>query len=649
MRFKFTIFLVVLNIIVFGLITYLNKSAEQLDDSMGGLSGQIGRELVEADQIELRGSMSAENWVLQREGSNWRITEPIQWAANYFAVSRILNQLQFIEEQASFTVDEIAKSGQTLADYGLKEPSLELIISEGDESLKLSIGTTTEIGNNVYMLGPDQEQIFVVSRRVRDGLLVNLDDLKNREIFDIPVFEIQELSLQINSSTTSSNGDLKVRLANTAGNWRFETPLAAEADPALVSNTINTLAAVKVGRFLEPDAGDPVTQGLENPFMRVTLHGNKRRQTLYIGNKDPFASEGQAQYFARFQDNPAVFTVEATPFEELMEAQESLRERNFMAFESDDLNTIHIAENGRQIRLQKIETGDWQVLESTGDSDVQPRRADPIVMQKIITDLQDLRAKTFALDAPTGVDLEIYGFNQPRRAVTLYFDNKQPLLLELAHPGDENLKLYARTGQNDFIYEVERRPSLQLLPLNALHYRNRTIDKLPQAAVIRSLTLKNLQTDEQIFEYQLEEGGIWEAKLADLDAKTAKSINTLLKTVRSFEVETYLYNQYSDAYRVDSEKELPWAFSLDAEILLPGGDDQQIRRIQYVFTERLSGTVQVGGSKTHNTVFQLTQKSIDALYDLTDTMKLPPESLGEPVPDPESIAPVPEPEPPSDG
>ena len=117
----------------------------------------------------------------------------MQWSANYFAINRILNQLQFLEEEASFPIDDIEKTGQSLADYGLENPLLRIVITAGEESISLSIGTLTEVGNNVYLLGPDEREIFVVNRQVIDGLLVDLNDLRTREIFDIPVFEVDAL------------------------------------------------------------------------------------------------------------------------------------------------------------------------------------------------------------------------------------------------------------------------------------------------------------------------------------------------------------------------------------------------------------------------------------------------------------------------
>ncbi|MGJ8648852.1 MAG: DUF4340 domain-containing protein [Opitutaceae bacterium] len=646
MRLKFTVFLLALNIIAFGLIAFLGKRAERTDQTMGGLSGQIGREVIEADRIELRGKKLDAPLVIVRNGSAWSISEPMQWSANYFAVNRILNQLQFLEEEASFSVEEIEKTGKSLADYGLDDPLFELMIADGEDTITLSMGTLTEIGNNIYILGPNREDIFVVSREVVGGLLIDLADLRTREIFDIPVFEVEALNLQIKSPASASNGDLKVRLARTNTGWNFEAPLNAEANPELVSNTINTLTAAKVVEFKELGNNDPIIQGLENPLMRVTIQGNKRRQTLLLGNLDPDSPKGSA-YFAKLDDNPTVFTVDSKPFDELREAQEALRERNFMVFKKEDLTSINIAENGRQIRLQKIETGKWQVIESSAGNDIQPRRADPVIMQKLISNLHEMRASGFAIDAPNAADLERLGFNQPRRNITLSTGEGTDQALLLAHPEVENEKLYARNNRAEYIYEVDRRATLNMLPLNALHYRNRNLDTLPEAAVITSISLEDLQDGTQIFKNSLgDETALWNNALADLTEKERTNILLILESIRQFNVKSYLKDEYTDdSYQVDSETKIPWQYQVTATISLPGGETQRTDIRTYQFTKRLSGTVQIGGSKLHNSIFEVPQSLLDALYELTDTMQVPPEITGDDVKTPAQIKPVEEPHP----
>ena len=167
MRFKFTIFLLALNLISFGLILSLkNQDSRPVEDS-NRLASLIGRDIIEADRIELSGPQLETARVLRRDGSNWLISEPIQWSANYFAVNRILNQLQFLEEQATFS-STTERTGQSLADYGLSDASSVLSIGHGDERTELVIGSRT-IGKNVYLLGPNKERIFVVSKEVTDS------------------------------------------------------------------------------------------------------------------------------------------------------------------------------------------------------------------------------------------------------------------------------------------------------------------------------------------------------------------------------------------------------------------------------------------------------------------------------------------------
>jgi hypothetical protein len=646
MRFKFTLFLLTLNVITFGLILSLNKKTEQANSQTGGLSAMIGREVIEADRIELNGKGLDTPRILEHDGSSWKITAPMQWSANYFAINRMLNQLQFLEEEASFSVAEIKQTGQTLADYGLEEPQLHLTISHKDESIELSVGTATEIGNNFYLLGPSKKDVFVVNSQVIESLLVDLGDLRNREIFNIPVFEIDALSLQIRAPEAVGNADFRVRVARTNNGWIFEAPLTAEADATQVANTINTLTAAKVVEFKEQEASDPILQGLENPTMRVTLHGNKRQQTLLIGNQVPTTKDKETStYFARIEDNPTVFTVAAAPFDKLREAQEGLRERSFMNFAPAALTSIDLSEGDLQIRLQKLETGSWQVIESTAETVIQPRHADPEIIAKLIDDLKNLRASTFAVDSPTPTDLDRLGFNTPRRSIKLSLGDEQTTL-RLAHPESENEKLYARSDKAEYIYTVDRRSTLQTIPLNAAYYRKRTLETLPEAAKIKSIQLENLLTGQIIFSHTLKDQDlIWLKALSDTAEVQQGAILTLLDAIRQFKVKTYLVDGYKDAYSLDSETTRPWLYRLSAEILLPGDETDRSDTRSYVFAKRFSGTVQVGASSLHNVIFEIPQITLDALYTLTDDMQPPPEASDQPLAQQAPIPPVPEPVP----
>jgi hypothetical protein len=285
------------------------------------------------------------------------------------------------------------------------------------------------------------------------------------------------------------------------------------------------------------------------------------------------------------------------------------------------------------------------VIESTAETDIQPRRADAEIIAKLIADLKNLRASSFAVDSPTPTDLDRLGFNTPRRSIKLSLGDEQTTL-RLAHPESEEEKLYARSDKAEYIYTVDRRSTLQTIPLDAAYYRKRTLETLPEAAKIKSIQLENLLTGQIIFSQTLKDQDLtWLEALSDTAEVEQEAVLTLLDAIRQFKVKTYLVDGYQDAYSLGSETTQPWLYRLSAEILLPGDETDRSDTRSYVFAKRFSGTVQVGASSLHNVIFEIPQITLDALYTLTDDMQPPPEASNQPIPEQAPITSVPEPVP----
>lgn len=172
MRIRFTLLLLLLNALAFGLIFFLDQRGQVADRNALKLAENIRDEVVGAQQIKLSGRAINLPHALNRAGENWQITQPFEWPANYFSVNRILNQLQFIEEDTSFSVSTLRENGQTLADYGFDDPLLKISLLHNTGTRSLTIGTPTEIGNQLYLLGPEQATVYVVNRSSIDSLLM---------------------------------------------------------------------------------------------------------------------------------------------------------------------------------------------------------------------------------------------------------------------------------------------------------------------------------------------------------------------------------------------------------------------------------------------------------------------------------------------
>lgn len=608
MRIKITIILIGLNLGLFGLIYYLEKEAATVGAFESAKRLVFPPGFVEdSDRLEIDGRGLTHSWVLVREMDHWYLDKPINWPANIYAVSRMINQLKFLEWETRFSVNEIKKAGRSLEDYGLKNPKAVLTLSQGNMKKEIKIGESTEIGKRLYILSPAEEEVFVVNRDLLQSLTLDLQDLRSQNIFDIPLFEVRSLSIQI-----TDPGNLKVRLARIGDDWIFESPIQTNANTQHVNSTINQLTGLKVIDF---QGADRVQEILANPALRITLEGNNRRQTLLVGEAVREEGNGKkTKYFASMEDNSTVFTLAAAPINELLNVQESLREKKFVLFDPSELKSIDISISDNSVELQKLETGTWQVLKSNKIGELSAWTADSQLMNDVINSLHDIEAVRFISDAPSAADLEKYGFNDPQRRVVFRSQDEQTLLIGDLDPGSR--LLFAKMEAAPFIYQV-RTYILHLLKVSALYYRLRVIEELPQGARVKKIILVDIENDTSIIDIEIDlSNESWSDALIDYPEKKQYAILDLIDVIRKFEVKEYLSDSYSHSYQ-QGNKVIPWKYRLEADIHLPGGEEDRMQTRMFSFSDRIGGTTQIGGSPDAQVIFAINQKLIDALFELT--------------------------------
>ncbi|MDB6126574.1 MAG: hypothetical protein JWM35_470 [Verrucomicrobia bacterium] len=233
MRTKVTLVLVFLNVVLFFYIFQIERRIQADQKFRVARANVLGAEAADIRSLEVTGGTHI--LALARRGDTWFVTSPLEWPANPNAVNRILTELQFLKNETSFEVANLAKNGQSLADYGLEKPQLTITITSGDLAsptltdqnthvTKLRIGDLTKDNLRLYVLSPDGERIHVVSSSLARSLALTFDDLRADAVFTIPVFEARSLSLQ-----TAAPASLRIRLRRDGNRWSFETPIVARA------------------------------------------------------------------------------------------------------------------------------------------------------------------------------------------------------------------------------------------------------------------------------------------------------------------------------------------------------------------------------------------------------------------------------------
>jgi len=622
MRSKVTLVLLFLNVALFFFIFYFERDWRVERASLEARHRVLGVEAADIRSLAVTGTAPGSSFSLEKRGDAWFLTKPVEWPANPVAVSHILNELQVLENVASFSTRDLDKNGQKLADYGLDQPKLTLAFSSGDEgsagsgrTTVLRIGDTVKVGDHLYLLSSDGEKIHVVSRSLADSLSIPFDQLRSDVIFSIQAFEARSLNLQ-----TASPSSVRVRLDKEGSRWLFRTPVNARAGKNATDLAINALDALRVSAFVLQNP--PATLPSAAPALRVTLEGNNRHETLFVGA----AAEGADRYFAQLEDRSAVFTV-AIPIELmnlLRNSADELRDRHILDFDATAVTSIALsALNQPEIALQRLEspaaghdTG-WQILRRGGGAQAsQPLAADTGAVQRLLGRLETLSALKFQSDAPTNADIEEWGFNRPEReiALTLGGTPATQVTLQLGLPTKRENVAYARIAGLPSVYAVEP-DILKDTSASPLAWRERLLSSLPASAKITSLSLANAGDNSVVYAHKLADGETWDAALAAETAPRREAITAVLAQLRALRAASFVQDGFPDKVLAAGEMR-PWKYRLDATVLLPGGAGQ-VNTMTLWFAERSGGAEQLAGSKDFGAVFAIEQPLVDALFALT--------------------------------
>jgi hypothetical protein len=626
MRSKVTLVLLFLNVALFFFIFYFERDWRIERATREARRRVLGAEAANIRELEVVSTVPGASFSLEKRGDAWFLTKPVEWPANPNAVSPILNQLQFLERVTSFSTRDLEKNGQKLADYGLEQPRLTLSFSSGEpgavsahNSTVLRIGDTPKLGDLLYLLSPDGEQIDVVSRSLVDSLSVPFDELRLDTVFTIQVFEAQSLNLQ-----TAAPSSVRIRLDRDreSGRWMFRTPVNARAGKNATELTINALDGLRVKSFVLQNP--PPSAPAASPLLRVTIEGNNRHETLFVGSP----SDGDNDYYAQLEDRGAIFTVSipAKLMDTLRNAPDELRDRQILDFDPGSITSISLsALNQPELALQRLESptpghdAGWQITRRGGGAQgSQTLPADAGAVQHLIEQLETLSALRFQSDAPTNADIEGWGFNRPEREIklTLRGTPATEVTLQIGLPTKRENVAYARIAGLPSVYAIEP-DILRDTSAKPLAWRERLLSALPASARITSVSLTNVADNAVIYTHKLGDTDTWDSALAAETAPRREAILKLIAQLRTLRAASFVEDGFPDKVFAAGEVR-SWKYRLDATVSLPGGNGPaQVTTITLWLAERTGGTEQLAGSKEFGAVFAIEQPLLDALFTLT--------------------------------
>jgi hypothetical protein len=642
MRTKVTLVLLFLNVALFFFIFKFERGWRTEHAAQEARRRVLGAEAANIQSLEIATGTSAPTVSLEKRGDLWYLTRPFEWPANPVAVQRIITDLLLLDHETSFSVQDLKKNGQSLADYGLDPPALTVSFSSLDPAelkaaggtpapkpVSLRLGKKTPDGNLLYLLSPDGENVHVVLRSIADSLTQGVDQLRSDTLFSIPVFEARFFNL---TDATPA----PIRLSREGNRWSFESPVKARASKLDTELTINALNGLHVKSFL-PAA--PPEAGANSP-LRITLEGNNRTETLLlfapVASPTPAAAGAGAtppdlEYYGRMTDTKeprkeAYFTVviPGALKARLDNAQIALRERRLLDFDTRAVTALTLSDATNpgqpELTLQRLdvstaataESTPWQLVRREAGQAPQTQPADIQVVQHLLEQLALLSAKEpggFLNDAPTKPDLENWGFNRPVRVIVLTVAGtlnaaSTTVRLEIGVNSDRK-NAYARVSGADSVYEIDPE-IIREASVRPLDYRDRLLRELPAGAQITGLRLLDATSKAVIFERQIS------TALPKDDP-----LQGLLGQLRVLRAARFDEDHFTPTVNIAGE-DRPWKYQLEVTIVLVGGSAAAQTSTTTLFLgERAGGTTQLAGSPDFGAVWELEQPFIDALWPLT--------------------------------
>ncbi len=382
-----------------------------------------------ADSLRLR---------LEREGDRaWRIITPIRGKADSTKVSDLIRSLT--QEHIEVFLDEAPPN---LKKVGLNPPRGEIKLTlEGGDEPTLLLGSTKK-GGAVYAQRHGEEAVLELKAAFQKDLPKNVADLRDRTLLALDRETVAQIEL------TSQQG--RTLLRKVDGSWRIEQPEEAPADQRVIEDLLWDLGGARIVEFVADRATSLKQYGLDAPAVTIRLLDTEGKVLTSLALSQ---APKQERAYARVDNGPAVYLVQAQLYEELDKGSFDLRLRRLLTFETWDVGKMALSRDGQEMLLEKRKE-DWALTK--------PRegKAKYSAVMDLLNNIKNLKWEKLVTKEST--DLPRYGLDTPGVAFTLTKTDGESLGTVLLGKQEGNL-VYAKLQEKPEIYGI-RSTFLESLP-----------------------------------------------------------------------------------------------------------------------------------------------------------------------------------------
>lgn len=373
---------------------------------------------------------SAEPIVLEKQSSNWQITEPKHLGVDQTAVSGVLSTLSSLNSERV-----IQDKTSDLKPYGLVQPAVEADITEKDnKTQQLLLGDDTPAGNAVYAMLAGDPRVFTIASYQKTSIDKNLNDLRDKRLLTVSADKVSRLDL------TGKNQEIE--FGRNKDEWQILKPRPLRADSLQVGDLVSKLADARMDLTASSGTRPNNNSGSSNTSQETAsafAYGTPvatAKVTDPAGTQEIEVRKNKDTYYAKSSVVEGVYKVDASLGHALDKKLDDFRNKKIFDFGFEEPTKIEIHDGASAYFLSRGGADWWQ----------NGKKMDAESVQTLISDLRDLAATKFAESGFAGPTLQL--------SVTSA-DGKKVENVSIAKSGDGFL---ARRDNDSTFYYLESSP-----------------------------------------------------------------------------------------------------------------------------------------------------------------------------------------------
>ena len=412
MKAKTTVILVVILVLCAGYVIYRNtdlfpkkQTAEEPVDK--NLFDPTPEKVVE---IAIRNADGKEIVVHRDDAKkdDWKLVKPVSAKAVGYKVDQIASMCQKLKGAKVDADDKLT---------GLSSPRWTVVFVDDDGVTRtVHVGKARPLSKGqFYARVGEESQAYLVKADFEDNLDKSVSDLRDKTVLDVSSDDVVSVEITGPKSFKLDKDEDKV--------WHVTAEnVTARADKDKAKDVAGKFNYLYADKFVSDDASSHESYGLVKGKQRLRVRltvknkdapkpppttqpttGPAKEPTktyvLLLGMLEQL-STSKDKIYARFENEPSVFTLNSSLIADLQPDISALRDKKILAFKKDDINRVTLNLPSCKAELAKGHGGVWRMSRPFEG------RANKDTVKKLMDDVADLKADKF-IDAAGQDDVSL--------------------------------------------------------------------------------------------------------------------------------------------------------------------------------------------------------------------------------------------------